>query len=87
MLSNVALLSEHANGAHGDDGATTGMIVSGLESLFLRLLLGGAMDCARRGQYGRVRADVEALIAWAEQPGVTEAAQIEIDEGQEIRRL
>ncbi len=60
------------------------MIVSNLESFCLRLLLGGALDANLRGRYNEIKPFVDELLTWCEQPGVTPAAQEEIDAGMPV---
>lgn len=65
------------------------MIVSDLESVVLRVLFGAVLECSHRdrSEFSRIRDHVDALLQWGEQPGVTDAARIEIAEGEEVRKL
>lgn len=64
------------------------MIVSALESLFLRVLLGGALDAHERDALSvEARCHLDALLKWCALPGTTEAAAEEIAAGALVRRL
>lgn len=57
------------------------MIVSDLESLCTRLLLGAVMECAinRRDVYRlELETITDAFLKWARRPGVTDAAREEM---------
>lgn len=57
------------------------MIVSNLESLFVRVILGGMSDAYRRGAITpEVDALLEDFIEWIVQPGFTPAGEAEVAE-------
>lgn len=64
------------------------MIVSDLESLVVRVLLGGALDASDRGRLTpEASIHVEALLVWCAAPGITQAAAEEIASGGAVRPL
>lgn len=63
------------------------MIVSDLESVVMRLLLGGVAVIREGRITPEVEEHLDGLLTWCSTPGVTEAAREEIAEGQEVWHL